>query len=618
MKHKFYPLLKDFLKLKNTKLFETSAGFSRQSSQNKDIYKKLEDLNEVVSPFTGETINMKKVMYDVEQAKFLIGTQSPLFRPFIHDMTPTVYTWLVGTMATDGVRLFINPEFANKLSWLGKIFVLLHEIMHCVLIHMERSKGKNMAVFNVAADYEINSLLVDTDDSFDEAFVKNDVKGLYDVNFLNTPVEEIYDYLIKNPHKMPKEAESKEPKKPKKPTEVFNPIEVGEKVRIKKTKQKGIVTRINSDGTYEINIINESLFFPMFQLLEGYTREELIPIRKPGINPPTGGQESEHYENVEIDGPDNKEKHKKTAKQIKKSVEDSIGAGKGDSMNPDDSNDLDIDDKQRELISRLKDADLGGTGGIIPTYLGEEIARMSGYDEEEMRAGEEGRQKWAENAQEMIRGLKKQIGSGTGRGNNLLGRIKSILKPAVDWKAILKLFVGRALSEEKHYRIGAKKHLYKSDEYLRRGLKVKRDAINNVVVCVDVSGSMFGGNTIDRVLSEVNNIIFQNKIKEIHIIFFDDGVDPGSNLIIRMGQRVLKPVNLEKIRCGGGTNFQKPFDWIHNELNDNIQLCIFLTDGEASNPKTPPYHRNVIWVVYDNETWNAPFGKQIIVDSNKM
>jgi hypothetical protein len=53
-------------------------------------------------------------------------------------------------------------------------------------------------------------------------------------------------------------------------------------------------------------------------------------------------------------------------------------------------------------------------------------------------------------------------------------------------------------------------------------------------------------------------------------------------------------------RGGGGTNFQAPLDWIHTKYHDNVNLCIFLTDGYAAMPKTPPYHHKFIWIIYDN------------------
>jgi len=195
----------------------------------------------------------------------------------------------------------------------------------------------------------------------------------------------------------------------------------------------------------------------------------------------------------------------------------------------------------------------------------------------------------------------------------ILGKI---LKPVVPWKSLLKAYVGSALSPEKEYRIGAKKHLYKSEDYLKRGLKTKKDAIKKAFVIVDASGSMFsqmGNKTIfDRVISEITHIILARKIKEVYVIFFDGRVDPNATQIIKRGKKVFKP-DLSKASLGGGTNFQSPLDYLKSEYHDAVNLVIFLTDGAAGMPKKPKYAHKFIWIVYDDPDWKAPFGKLIKV-----
>jgi len=105
---KFYPLLKDFL-------FE---GRDLASS-------KIEDYGKVVAK-DGTIIDMSHLKNEMESAKTAIVSQSPLFAPYVHRFTP-IYTWLVPTMATDGTRLFVNPLFADKLTWEQKIFVIIQK-----------------------------------------------------------------------------------------------------------------------------------------------------------------------------------------------------------------------------------------------------------------------------------------------------------------------------------------------------------------------------------------------------------------------------------------------------------------------------------------------------------
>ena len=640
MNQNYYPLLKDFIsKNQSDKIFE--------AEQIK--IQKLEDMEEAISPYTGKKINVKKVKEEIEKAKYKIVTQSRLYLPFVHEMTPTIYTWLVKTMATDGVRLFVNPEFAENLSFLGKIFVLIHEIYHCILMHMERGQGSDPELFNIAADLEINPLIVDTTDDFEEKFVTDEIHGLYEKKYLNVPVETIYQDLLKNPPPKQKNPPNtgvfkidptQKPKKGGTPPPTPPPgtppqkaeieMKPGVKVRIKSTGGKGIITKVNSDGTFEVDPINESFVMPRL-LFEGYKREDLVPILPAGSGSSGGGGPQVNIQGeYEIEKGEEKESDKdkgsgkgKEGKEGKKGKEEKgDGTGEGGidkqkekeiqkaagSMQKGSQSAEEIADEQRAIASKMQNADRGNAGAIIDTRLGEQIARASGYDEDEIRAGEDGRSKWEASAREIVKTLEKQKQAGSGRGDALIGRLKKILKPAVDWRTRLKLYVGSALSPEKEYKIGAKKHLYKSDEYLKRGAKEKKDAIKKVVVAIDVSGSMFSGNTFERIISEVTHIIYARKIKEITIIFFDDGVDPGSVQLIKRGTRVWKPKN---IKGGGGTDFQKPLDWIKSHYKDAINLCIFLTDGYASNPATPTYHNKFIWIIYDNESWAAPFGKVI-------
>lgn len=63
------------------------------------------------------------------------------------------------TAATDGTRVFFDIGFCAKLNADERLFVLAHEVWHCVLMHMLRCQTRNQRTFNVAADMEVNRLL---------------------------------------------------------------------------------------------------------------------------------------------------------------------------------------------------------------------------------------------------------------------------------------------------------------------------------------------------------------------------------------------------------------------------------------------------------------------------
>ncbi|MDO5132250.1 MAG: VWA-like domain-containing protein [Eubacteriales bacterium] len=66
-----------------------------------------------------------------------------------------------GTACTDGSRLIFDPDFAAKLSGMEMQFVILHEVLHCVLNHCTRGRNLNPCIFNIAADIVVNSTILD-------------------------------------------------------------------------------------------------------------------------------------------------------------------------------------------------------------------------------------------------------------------------------------------------------------------------------------------------------------------------------------------------------------------------------------------------------------------------
>ena len=63
------------------------------------------------------------------------------------------------TGATDGVHLFYNPVWFEKLQPLERIGFLAHEVMHVVLMHVGRRQERQPQKWNVACDYAENYLL---------------------------------------------------------------------------------------------------------------------------------------------------------------------------------------------------------------------------------------------------------------------------------------------------------------------------------------------------------------------------------------------------------------------------------------------------------------------------
>ena len=64
------------------------------------------------------------------------------------------------TAAVDGRNLYFNTQFFNAMDNKEIEFVIAHEILHCVFDHLTRRDDRDPQIYNIAADYIVNNLLV--------------------------------------------------------------------------------------------------------------------------------------------------------------------------------------------------------------------------------------------------------------------------------------------------------------------------------------------------------------------------------------------------------------------------------------------------------------------------
>lgn len=65
----------------------------------------------------------------------------------------------ISTAATNGEAVFADIRFYNKLNTDERLFVIAHEVWHCILLHFAREQTRDHHQFNYAADLEIHFLL---------------------------------------------------------------------------------------------------------------------------------------------------------------------------------------------------------------------------------------------------------------------------------------------------------------------------------------------------------------------------------------------------------------------------------------------------------------------------
>ena len=99
-----------------------------------------------------------------------------------------------GTAAVDGRNFYYNADFVNKLDLDETVFLVGHEVGHCVYEHFLRRGSRNPQIWNMAGDYKINAMLVREK----IGRLITTVKPLYDPKFESNDwwTENIYDQLI--------------------------------------------------------------------------------------------------------------------------------------------------------------------------------------------------------------------------------------------------------------------------------------------------------------------------------------------------------------------------------------------------------------------------------------
>lgn len=132
----------------------------------------------------------------LDKAKAQLLSKSPFFATLMMG-TQLVEDKEIPTAATDGAKIFYNPEFIDGLSVNVVQFVLAHELGHMMYDHVGRRGARNPKVWNWAGDFVINGLLKeDGFDIWDQAMV--------DSNYAGMSTEQVYQLLQQEQDKQPK------------------------------------------------------------------------------------------------------------------------------------------------------------------------------------------------------------------------------------------------------------------------------------------------------------------------------------------------------------------------------------------------------------------------------
>lgn len=168
-------------------------------------------------------------------------------------------------------------------------------------------------------------------------------------------------------------------------------------------------------------------------------------------------------------------------------------------------------------------------------------------------------------------------------------------KPVVNWKAVLQRFMSQLCSDNYSWSRPNKRLL---PNYLP---KLRSQQIGRIDFAIDTSGSISPAQ-FTQFISELHSVLRMLKPKQIGVYQFDHALQ-GSNIVKSMAD-----ILTLDFLGGGGTQPQCALDEF--EKNQALALII-LTDGRFNQALLRAPKRPVIWVVYNNVNFKAPFGNAV-------
>ena len=106
------------------------------------------------------------------------------------------------TAGTDGRNFYYNTKFINSLTPRETEFLFGHEVLHNVFEHMLiRIDSRQPMLWNIAADYAVNQILVEQKIGDMPTGKKGENKGFQDDKYKDWPAERIYAELFKTAKK---------------------------------------------------------------------------------------------------------------------------------------------------------------------------------------------------------------------------------------------------------------------------------------------------------------------------------------------------------------------------------------------------------------------------------
>lgn len=541
-----------------------------------------EDVDFIELP-NGEMIDMKKLLKDQQLAKAALNTRLPHIG-ILAEKLRFIYTFEVDTQATDGYNVFVNPKFTNDLTIEGKMFVMAHELMHCLLNHIRRAKAidaMNMKG-NIAADYEVNQTLVDLG-LVTEKVIK-DLGGYIDKKWSRKPFEQIFNQM-ENPSKPNQQQQNGG----------GSGMQGQSGSNQNQQNQSGNQGQQNSPGGNSGGA-------------DGGNQQNNQGNSGSGSQGQSGNQQGSQQGGSGGQGqPVNQSNKKKQGSQGSGSSSQENGSGnkqQGDIYT----------DANGNTVRKVTQKDLSSQGSgnqrsvngsdMMSKDEGDELAKKEGY-EKEGGSQDQVNNEWEKHQKDIAN---KMAGSKEGSAEKFLSDLLKSFKMKDDgtWKKKLRDIVGRSISPESKRRGFAHQNTLASQARLALNDFTNYDNLDYIGAFVDTSGSM-SQDFLTKCLTEVCKIADAKKPNGIMLAQFDTRITSLERYT--SSQEFQKKFKFIKIKGGGGTDIKECFDLPkttnkeHKKLwpKSILDLVVIFTDGYLDTYKRPhQLCRNLIWVIIGN------------------
>lgn len=233
----------------------------------------------------------------------------------------------------------------------------------------------------------------------------------------------------------------------------------------------------------------------------------------------------------------------------------------------------------------------GNPQGSLPNGLGEDLKEPEDLDEETI-----------EEAENKIRDIvirSSQLADMRNDAASVPDSVRRMIaymaKPKVNWRTQTRRFFQALDKSDYSYRRPNRRF---EDVYLptRRGKKLSK-----ISFAIDTSGSVTK-KQFNQFIGEVAGLLRSAKPKELELMQFDHALQS-----VEIVKSVFDLTQVE-FKGHGGTN---PAVALNHFIDSDSKALFVLTDGYFSPFDLPKPARPVVWVIFNNEDFVAPFGKAI-------